>query len=192
MPVPAPWWQWSLGDGFAQCLAGVNAPLKINSAEGGGTSSAGCHKLLTLADASWLFNILVAKSGSFHERPESTRAISARNRPPGALFLGHHIKTRLNKVRFSCVQRYLQVVLWDVGKRTSVPAVESYPGWWLFLGWGSGKFTGQVALGIHPAVSRCSYNGKNLIWEVHLDVGNGVCANCGVWREKLEGKKVFW
>lgn len=72
VPVPAPWWQWSLGDGFAQCLAGVNAPLKINSAEGGGTSSAGCHKLLTLADASWLFNILVAKTGSFHERPEST------------------------------------------------------------------------------------------------------------------------
>lgn len=41
-------------------------------------------------------------------------------------------------------------MLWDVGKITSVPAPESYPGWWLLLGWGNGKITGQVALGTHP------------------------------------------
>lgn len=103
--VPAPWWQWRLGDGFAQCLrAEVDAPLKTSSAES--TSSAGCHKLLTLADVLWLFNILVAKTGNFYECPDSTRAISPRNRPPWALFLEHHINSQLNKVRYSCVQRF--------------------------------------------------------------------------------------
>lgn len=80
-------------------------------------------------------------------------------------------------------------VLWDVGKITSVPAAESYPGWGLFLGWGSGKIRGQVALGIRPAFSRCSYNGKNLIWEVCLDMGNGVFANGRVQRERNQRAK---
>lgn len=74
-----------------------------------------------------------------------------------------------------CAKIY-SFMLWDVGKITSVPAVESYPDWWLFLGWGNGKITGHVPLGIHPEFSRCNYNGKNIIWEVCLDVGNGMFA----------------
>lgn len=27
VPVPAPWWQWRLEDGFAQCLAEADAPF---------------------------------------------------------------------------------------------------------------------------------------------------------------------
>lgn len=98
-----------------------------------------------------------------------------------------------------CAKIY-RSTLGDVGKITSVPAPESCPGWWLFLGWGNGKITGQVAPGNHPELSRCSYNGKNIIWEVCLDVGMG-CLQPPVgfeeklWsleREKAEGEKVFW
>lgn len=74
-----------------------------------------------------------------------------------------------------CKDIYRSMLL-DVGKITSVTAVESFPGWLLFLGWGNGKIRDQVALRMHPEFNSCSYSGKNMIWEVRLDVGNGMFA----------------
>lgn len=99
-----------------------------------------------------------------------------------------------------CKDIYRSMLL-DVGKITSVTAVESFPGWLLFLGWGNGKIRDQVALRMHPEFNSCSYSGKK------HDLGSAsrcgewdVCnlvkilrRNCGVWRERNQrGKKVFW
>lgn len=143
----------------------------------------------------------MAKTGSFYEHPDSIWAISARNRPPWALFLEHHIKTRLNKVWGSCVCKDIyRSMLWGVGKITSVPAVESFPGWWLFWDGEMGKLWVKLPY-------RCIQNSigavtveKTWFGKCVLMWGTG-CLQPGedseekLWsleREKPEGKKAFW